>query len=237
MTPFQAMRFRQKPPVAGGISLVQAPALDRSQSGPGCTTQNYNWGVKPTVGSKVIWAISQYDVTGTASITDNAVPPNTHTLRLSQNAGNIKEWLFEVDIANVPGGTYTTTVNYTATAYPTIAPQEWAGLKSGNSYDTGAVATAVGSVPNPLATAATGTLAQADNLVITLAGVTVGSNSGLTTPSTGYTLDQVEQDGNAWMPIGLAHKVVSSTAAQSASWPNTGGGGDGVALVAIFKGV
>ena len=218
------------------IALVQAPALDRSASAPGTTSQTYTWGVKPTVGNKVIWAISQYDVAATATVTDNAVPPNTFTARLSQNAGNVKEWLFEGDIVNVPVGAYINTLNYTATCYPTIAPLEVSGLLTGNSYDTGVAAVAIGTVPNPIATTSTATLAQADNLVVSLVGVTVGSNSGLTTPATGYTLDQVEQDGNSWMPIGVAHKIVSATTAQSASWPNTGGGGDGVVLVAVFKG-
>ena len=147
---------------------------------------------------------------------------------------NIQEmWYCE----NCASGTYTVTVTYTSGSATNIEVfiDEFSGTATSSSLDqhtSGDVA--LGS--SPVSTGTSGATTSANENIYTVAMTINGSNARpLTTPPTGYTADFSGPVNTNATQFCSAHKNVTSTGTQTASWPWTGGGANATAILATFK--
>ncbi len=115
--------------------------------------------------------------------------------------------------ANITGGaSHTFTFNLTTNNFPAIAVTEVSGHAS-SPFDQ--AATVADNSGTSHTTASTGTLAQANNLVMGFGGA-----GGSATPSVSAPWTQLEQQANDGLHEGLVtgYKIVSATTAQSFTW-------------------
>lgn len=131
------------------------------------------------------------------------------------------------------GAGHTATANYSASGTHIIFFAEITGAAA-SSFDQYAEEGEGSGQPHAVTT---GTLSQADELVISLYGNGSTVTNEVYVCSTGYTdIDQVG-DATDGSPLGaLAYKIVASTSAVTASWVDTVYGGSGHELItATFK--
>lgn len=136
---------------------------------------------------------------------------------------------------NVAAGNTVATIDYGTGFYVTGEFSEFSGLQTTGALDQQTQAS--GSTTTP-ATGSTGTLSQADELVLAVMSCNGGTtNDGIDVPAaTGYTNVFVEQDSANHIAGAGDYKIVNSTATQSAAWGTLGGAYGWTAKIATFKG-
>jgi hypothetical protein len=136
-------------------------------------------------------------------------------------------------------GTYTITFGGAASNnYGCLAGIAFSGVATSGALDVSDADNSSTAGHTSLTTGPTGTLAVADSLVLTtFMGIDSIVYTGLTI--SGYTAVALETDGTTVMPGGIAYKIVSSTAAQSAtwSWTTNNSTNTDAAVIAVYKGV
>jgi hypothetical protein len=210
---------------SGPITLVQNSG---TVHGAAATSVQYTWPTPPIIGNKVIVTFVGYNSSGgpVQTVTDDA--GNTYTARSAVNnpGGQTRSTIFEATISAIPTKTtvaMTSAVDYAGTF------SEWANV---GAFDTQATGNSNGS---PASLGPTATLAQADELVITVFGAATSSaSSGIAVPS-GFTSLGLEQNSSAYIGMGSAYRIVNSTAPITAAWTFTAGSANGRALATFRK--
>lgn len=130
-------------------------------------------------------------------------------------SGRLAVWVKE---NGAGGASHTFTVTYSAATDPAVIIKECAGAATA-SYDAGSLAQAART--NGVYTAGpTGTLAQANNVVLSF----VASDAGGTLTYAGPPNITQETDGNTYWTQATGHSFVTSTAAVTHSWTVSGSG-------------
>lgn len=127
------------------------------------------------------------------------------------------------------GSGHTITFNYNQTEYPCAFLLEITGADTSNPLDQNAQLNNDDS--SPFVVGPTGTTSQANEFILT-AGA---SDSATSWAATGFTVDDSSTNfANFWVGA-IAHKIVSATGTQSASWTTGPGGGSNAFKIATFK--
>lgn len=177
-----------------------------------------SFSTKPSAGHCIVVCISGRAYTGefsSSGVTDSA--GNTYVLRASKRTTGLvtaaEIWVAE-NVA-VPSGTWTVTAAHVgATSVMSVASFD--NVATSSSFDQSA--TASGNNTNTLAVGPTGTLAQANELVVgCMATYIASANIGVTTPS-GYSEIGVYQDSGNYVGHQSCYKDVAATTAVSATW-------------------
>lgn len=163
-----------------------------------------------TAGNAIIVGVTSFSAALNAgSCTDSL--GNTYT-RLAAPAvdGSVQTTIYYA--MNIAGGACTVTITPGDSGDVSLVISEFSGLATSSMADQSATGTPNSTTP---ATAATGTTAQADELVYG-----VGGHSGAAaTISPGGTFTQAaENESVALMPISGEYKIVSAVATYTADW-------------------
>jgi hypothetical protein len=217
---------------SSGPPIVQVQASATVRGGP-VSSFVYTWSTAPTVGNKVIIAITTWQSVAGPTVTATDSAGNTYTVRATSVLGATRTTILEATIASVPT---TTTLTFSASGYYAGNVSEWSGLAS---YDTNA--TASGGAPvsgaQTYSVGPTSALSLDKALVITSFGAQTGTTNIATSAPSGYTGLSFEQNSSAYIGFGAAYKTVASAAAVSAAWPVTANSGSVlVAAIAVFIG-
>lgn len=156
---------------------------------------------------------------------------STTTEPTSQGGGNA----FLCYAEDVAAGNTTVTLDYGTGFYITGEFAEFSGVVVVSPLDQQTSGSSAGS--NSPATGTTGTLAQADELVLAVVGGQASNaNEGFDVPAaTGYTNLYVEQDGSLHESGSGDYKFVSATTGVSAAWGTTTASIPWSAKLATFK--
>jgi hypothetical protein len=146
----------------------------------------------------------------------------------SGSGGGCRLWYKE---NGTGGSSHTATVTYSGSSLPSITLTELTGVDPA-SFDSGS-ANGGNDNGSPY-TITSGTLAQADSIVLCLLGSDTGSNPGTLAESTGFTIYASGLNGAVYWVSGMAYKVVSATTALTPSWTAVGAS-DCVLQIAAFK--
>lgn len=168
--------------------------------------------------------------TDPTSVTDNK--GNTYTQRTKVTRfGSFTSFLYTCENATGGAGTIVT-LNIGFTEYPTLGAAAIQGVLTSGALD--ALQTSGTDTAQPW-TLATGTLAQADEIVFGFIGSDSGGPSDSFTEGSGMTkLGEVVDSGLYWTGA-LAYAVVASTATYTQSWTNSGGGSNSTQIIVSFK--
>lgn len=180
-----------------------------------------------TTGSTFVICVSYNSNPGApTSVTDNK--GNTYALKLGQTtAVNARFYICE----NGTGGAgHYATVSLPFTDYPSLHFMELTGVPAG-SFDQ-VVGAADFSSPY---TATTGTLAQADELILSYISADGSGGTDIYAETSGFTLLGQVNDSSQFWPSAVAYKVVSATTAVPTSWTVTPSVGNTAVIVAGFK--
>lgn len=185
-----------------------------------------------TTGDALV-AIVSYDPGVTiSSISDTA--GNTYTLRQANTGGFAHMSVYSVDNATGHANNVLT-VNFSGTAFP-VAHLIKVTDAATACYDSGSLAS--GSPTTIPWTLTSGTLAQADSVVITCTEANRNGGTGAYAIGGSWTLLSEEPDVNNFWTSAVAKLVVASTSAVTPSWSKTGEGTSGVSrsiIVAAFR--
>lgn len=131
------------------------------------------------------------------------------------------------------GGSVTVTLTSSGSADIAIVIGEFSGLQS-PAYDVSANSSSGGSGSTSPDSGATSSLAQADELVISVDSHADGNTSNVPRSGDGFTQLSDYPDGSLAATVGAAYKIVSSTSAVSGRW-TLGTSANWSACVATFK--
>ena len=191
----------------------------------------YIFTTAPNIGEMVSVMDANWSGDTITSVVDNA--GNTYTERVDQVNTSVRATIWEAPVTATTG-TFTVTMTFASNEDHSGVVASWSGLAA-SPFDTADYlidsADAAGLTVGP-----TATLAQADELILTVLGRTSGlSDSGIVVP-TGYTLLGAEQNSSSYIGFGAAYKIVSATTAVSANWTYTqNGSSPNVAGIATYK--
>lgn len=185
-----------------------------------------------TTGDTLV-AIISYDPGVTiSSLSDTA--SNTYTLTQNNTGGNGYIAMYRCENAT-GNASNVLTVNFSGAAYPVAHLIKVTDAETA-SYDSGSLASA-----SPTAVpweVTSGTLDQADSVLITCSEANRNGGTGSYSIGGSFTLLSEEPDANNYWTSAVAKLVVSSTSAVTASWSKTGEGTSGVSrsiIIAAFK--
>ena len=192
-------------------TLVQTSG---TRSGNG-STEAWTWASAPTVGNQIIVrSVGWRSGTAPASITYSDTAGNTPATDGDTANTNTRSVISRAPVTGVPTSS---TITFAGGASDhSCVFEEWSGLTA-SPFDASASAQFAATTSNN-AVGPTGTLAQADELCLSLFGGSTGSNSSGITQPAGWTLNAVEQQSGSFIGMGAASLVVSATTAISATW-------------------
>ncbi len=147
---------------------------------------------------------------------------------------NAQEMWYE---ENVTGGSYTVTITFDSASATNVECwiDEFSGAATSGSLDQH-VSNGATTGASPLSTGTTAATTAANENVYTVAQSVNGANlRPLTNPPTGYTSDESNTVNSNASQFCSAHKNVTSTGTQTASWAWTGGSSNSTAILATFK--
>jgi prepilin-type N-terminal cleavage/methylation domain-containing protein len=224
-------------------SIVQ----ETSFTGSASATVSKSFSTLPASGNTIIVTLAAYDYGSAPAFTGASVTDNqggTYQLAVGRDetvdAHYSGSYIFYRSSISAPTGTFTVSVNNPARAIIDIKLLEVAGLAASPVDSNGVAYTTHVSPPATLTVTGPGTLAQADNLAVSVL-VTDGAYSSsptITTSSSGWTVtDTLHTDETTTVTGAVARNVISSTTAPSIVWNFSGiTTGDGIAAVmATFK--
>lgn len=128
------------------------------------------------------------------------------------------------------GASHTATVTFSATAFPTCHLVEITGAATSSPIDKTVNGT---NTTSPYASAATGTLAQANEVVLSLCAANAGSDGAYAFSN--MTLLSSEPAVSSFWTSGVGKQVVASTASFTPSCTRTGSSGNGSDTLITFK--
>ena len=128
------------------------------------------------------------------------------------------------------GASHTATVTFSATAFPTCHLVEITGAATSSPIDKTVNGT---NTTSPYASAATGTLAQANEVVLSLCAANAGSDGAYAFSN--MTLLSSEPAVSSFWDSGVGKQVVASTASFTPSCTRTGSSGNGSDTLITFK--
>lgn len=208
------------------------------QTASGVPDDNGSFGTLPSAGNAIFvmsggWHTTPYTVD---TVTDNQ--SNTYTEDKEKvtggGSGGIQIYS-DIDIGT-PSGTFTITVDPTQASsnYMVWLAVEFSGVADSAAVD---LSESTSSATGDAALTTAGTTAQADELVLALAGVSNDDpNVNLTNPTTGYTELGAYQNSNAILGFHASYKIVSATGTQSATWTHDNTSQDGwAAIICTYK--
>lgn len=223
---------RTEPPNTQTVTMAMPRQTSGKQSGTSSTTRTWVPSIAPLVGSKIICTATGW-VSGappTMSVTDNATPPNTYTVRQNNSETSTATYIIDGTVANVPT---TITLTFSAAADHSV---DWAEFNGLGNYDTG-TSNNLNGQQTTFSTGPTPTLAQASEVVIAALGLASGaSNSGITVPS-GFVSLGIEQDSPTYIGAGGAYTAVAPTTPITTVWgtANAGAGSSYVGAIATYR--
>lgn len=233
------IRRRERPSLEAAIAIVQTSSLVGAAGSTGAST---TLGSNTTVGNYLIASSSYFANAGALTVSDNQSNSWSSAIISGSIGGNFNLssiWYAKVTTAGstqitwtLPGGSYLS-----------AGAIEVSGLASSSVVDKTAsgLGSASASGPPyqfpPVTPIDTGTLSQADELVVLALGSNQLSNDAITTYPSGFTSLFTCQDGGTYQWGEGSYKIVSSTSAIQPVWfTNSGGGSDlYTASVATFK--
>ena len=152
----------------------------------------------PTAGHTVVVAVAGYQVTwGAGDVTDNQ--SNTYTLQVVQSSNDADCAIYTANNVN-SSGTFTVTVDPSATVYPAMVISEWEGVDNTTPVDDSSNNSGTSTGPD------TGSITASDAVV---AVVTQASSTATITEDGGYTLIYEAENSSSQMPISCIYKEVS----------------------------
>lgn len=198
----------------------------------GATTSNTvttGSGTSSVSGSTFLIGVSWDATTSISSVSDSK--SNTYTaVGTPQNdggAGSGGNHQFYVCENGTGGTSHTATVNFSGTAYPTAHLIEITGAAT--PVQDIAVQTQDAGTPF---TASTGTLAQANEVIVALCGANIGSAGAYA--SSNFTILSQENDVSQYWGSAVASLVVSSTSSVTPSFTRTNSSGAAAVLAISF---
>ncbi|MBP8176630.1 MAG: hypothetical protein KAX77_02595 [Xanthomonadales bacterium] len=187
-------------------------------------------GTSTVSGSSFLIAVSWDAGVTISSVSDSK--SNTYTaVGTPQNdggAGSGGNHQFYVCENGTGGSSHTATVNFSGTAYPTVHLIEITGASAAPEQDI-AVQTQDAGTPF---THATGTLAQANEVIVAMCGANIGSAGAYA--SSNFTILSDENDVSQYWGSAVAKLVVSSTSSVTPSFTRTNSSGAAAVLAISF---
>ena len=130
-------------------------------------------------------------------------------------------------------GTFTVTCTFNSfTIYASVIVGEYSGLASSNWFDV--TAGASGSTTGTHSSGSTATTAQASEILI--GGIAMACNGCTLTAGSGYSVLTTVNNASASWKLGLEDEVVSSTGTYAATFTDSQGFGDWIAVITTYKG-
>lgn len=158
-----------------------------------------------------------YDSSAPTAVTDNK--GNTYSLIATRSLGGMNCWWYAS--YNITGGAgHYATVTTSGNAWPSMHFAVFTGVQA-SPLDANVTSSDTGGQPW---TASTGTLAQADEVVVSFVGFDGTGGNQTFTEGSGFTIASQKGDGNNYWPSAVGYKVVNSTTAVGASWTTDGPG-------------
>lgn len=212
-----------------------AIALGNSAQGSSSSNTATTSSITTTGGSGTTFVIVATLAAGTTPTSATDSKGNTYTIRgtpASQPGTGCKVVLYTSE--NGTGGSgHTFTFTASGTAYPYVFGFEVIGTDTGSAID---VVVLGGDAASPF-TLASGTLSQANEMLVSGVNTNSGSNPATYAPGTGWTIIQQGTNGASFWSGACAYKIVSTTASDTTlSWTAVGGTGGNLVLVGIKEG-
>lgn len=189
-------------------------------------------GITTTSGSLIVVTCYGYGASSTP-IASNCTDSKGNTYSLADAIGNGGAEVVAIFYAeNITGGaSHTVSVNLPGGAFATnIDVLEVTGAATATSLDKHVTGTGTGT--NPV-TSATGTLSQADEIIICVFAQDTGTNNAIS-PAATWSSGGSEPDGTAHMVGATAYKIVSATTTTSHTWSDASSGSYRT-VIASFK--
>jgi hypothetical protein len=208
------------------LAVVQGVHFSGSGATPSTTSA---FGSATTVGNLIIVCVNSYAGTpGPSSVTDSK--SNTYTRDFQFTSGSLDQTYYSAQITT--GGTaHTVTVGAGSTVV-NIDAIEVSGAATSSPFDKSASNSGTGAPP--WTSGSTGTLSQADEIVVVSVGVDTGSDAQITEDAT-YTLIGEFVFGSTGYVSNTAYKIVSATTAIDHTWTSTFGANPWFATAATYK--
>lgn len=177
-----------------------------------------NFGALPAAGNAITvetsaWNGSNADMPA-GSVTDNQSNTYSRAVQSPLQSGGVCSIFYDESIGS-PSGTHTVTVDPTGTGnYLEFSAQEWSSFAS-SALDKTNGNNAASDSPT---SGSTGTLSQADELVIGVVGTYNGHSDVGIDPPSGYTNLSLFQNEGSTVGHSADYMIVSATTAQNISW-------------------
>jgi hypothetical protein len=225
-------------PIHCSIALVQSTGKVTENGGDGVLSATF--GSTPSAGNFIgvcSWAYSGSALPGygTGSCTDNKSNSYSRAVHSEQTGAGSDRFGSAIYAAlNISSSaTFTVTMDLAATsAHLHIACMEFSGLAASAALDKTATSTATGSSPT---SGNSGTLAQADELVLVVACLGTGDSTTSISAEAGYTQLAEEPNDVASQAGEADYKIVSATTAEECTWTVASSASFVNACIATFK--
>lgn len=204
------------------MAYVQSVSNDAGGSGTG-TTQAF--GANNNAGNTLIFAV-RCGGDNTVTVSDskgNTWTENVHQVQ-SSDLGLLSVW----SAPNCAAGANTVTFGFSTAVTARWVIAEYDGMVTSNVFD---VKTATDSAGSTSTTPTSGSATPTTNNSLVLGVVATGGSQGTITAGSGYTLREA---ANATFRVALEDKIITGTAAQTASF-NFTGADITVTAVVIYK--
>lgn len=216
---------------------IQSTSKFRVSNGP---SMGASFATLPTTGNGVFvifagWN-SSTDINWQAGdVTDNQGVGNVYTLAVrSARVGNNRCAIFYCESIGATSGTFTVNINPAALVnfWGAGVALEYSAV-SASALDQTATSTGSGTAET---TGATGTTAQADELILACTAISVALTA-ITVEATSptWTEEAEELSFTTYLPFEADSKIVSAAAAYTGNWTHTINAGSWTAAIATFK--
>lgn len=210
-------------PIAAGVSAVANSASNTVTTGAVTSSAS---------GSTFVIGVS-FDA-GTTVSTVGDSKSNSYTLAGTTITNGGQKIALYYSQNGTGGSSHTATVTFSGTAYPSLFFLEITGAATASFDVTGS---ATGDSTSPFGDgASTGTLSQANELIVSLIGSTNADTAITYTAGGGFTRAQQTIDGGNYWTGAIGYLVVSSTASVSGNWTISPAGTPSAGVIlAAFK--
>lgn len=189
-----------------------------------------------TTGNKILVFVAVYDNTGldigTTDVTDNKSNTYTRRLVVDNSSNTLNMAIFESQDSPTMGASHQ--ITFATHQDQSLAILEVSGLASGGSFDkSGSVGPVVST--NTIVTSSTGTLTQADELVVAMCSTDQGNTDTITqNAGQSWTLIDESERGDIELAFNAVYKTVAATTALTADWA-LGGSHERIGIIGTFK--
>lgn len=214
-------------------TVVQTPT-SVTYNGATVAAVSVSFAATPTAGNAIAVVAAIVGPSTLTSATDNQ-SGNSYTLSQAGGGSGTRLGL-GYDTAANSSGTFTVSINFSSVQiWGRVGAVEIADIKD-QAADASGTVSGVNVGTTDVSVSTSGSTTKANCFILSALGLLGFNSKTITACATGYSLAYSDSETGSFPGMGLAHKSVTSTGTQTATWAHDNNGGlDGAGIIVAFE--